>query len=177
MNDALEQLPTHMHRDDLEQISINTLVERWDDPGAVYVLPPPSVLYRARYQVSGDGVQVLSSQGAHTVGASRSLRELELDYLEQEVMLRQSERLATLGRLSAGMAHELNNPAAVARQGAEQLRTSIARLEQAQFALGEAGLIGANSTTLSESWKRRLRNEPGSRACSTPLPAAIWSKK
>ena len=70
----------------------------------------------------------------------QKLRDLELAYLQQEVMLRQSERLATLGRLSAGMAHELNNPAAAAKHGAGQLRTAIDRLESAQLALGEVGI-------------------------------------
>jgi signal transduction histidine kinase len=38
------------------------------------------------------------------------------------------------------MAHELNNPTAVARQAADQLRTSIEQLERAKFALGDAEL-------------------------------------
>jgi signal transduction histidine kinase len=67
----------------------------------------------------------------------KKLRDLEKAYLDQEVMLRQSEKLATLGKLSAGMAHELNNPAAAAQRGAGQLPLAIADLQQNYLKLDE----------------------------------------
>lgn len=53
------------------------------------------------------------------------LRRLEQDYLRQELALRQQERLAVLGRLSAGLGHELNNPAAAALSTARQLQRAL----------------------------------------------------
>jgi signal transduction histidine kinase len=70
----------------------------------------------------------------------RTNRELELAYLQQEVMLRQSEKLATLGKLSAGMAHELNNPASVALRGSKQLQDTILEFEKRLFGLGQMNL-------------------------------------
>jgi len=69
----------------------------------------------------------------------KKLRDLEQAYLQQEVMLRQSEKLATLGRLSAGMAHELNNPASAALSGSQALHTTFERLLMHSTAISAAG--------------------------------------
>jgi len=139
MRSALEQIPRHLAKADLEQISVNTLV----DDGKTRAL---FLFCKRRRPFTELDLKCLAMVCAffhskiHVLWEQRKLRKLELAYLEQDIALRQSEKLATLGRLSAGMAHELNNPAAAARQGAEHLKSSIARLEQARFALGAAGL-------------------------------------
>ena len=57
------------------------------------------------------------------------------DQKNAESALRQSEKMATLGTLTAGMAHELNNPAAAAQRASEHLEIAFADLHEAQLAL------------------------------------------
>jgi signal transduction histidine kinase len=58
--------------------------------------------------------------------AARRTMDVVLERFRQnQAQLQQSERMAQLGTLTAGLAHELNNPAAAVARGAEQLRTMV----------------------------------------------------
>jgi signal transduction histidine kinase/predicted CoA-binding protein len=65
-----------------------------------------------------------------------------------ETVLRQSEKMAQLGTMTAGIAHELNNPAAAMGRGASQLQDWIGRLQQAHLRLSELHLADAQKQAL-----------------------------
>jgi signal transduction histidine kinase len=66
---------------------------------------------------------------------------------ETQGRLRQSERMAQLGTLTAGLAHELNNPAAAVKRSAGRLGEAVERLREA---LAATSTIAAAHPDLQE---------------------------
>jgi len=139
LREAQTVLPDHFKRDSIAQIYACSRVSTGEFQSMV--------MFSKKHQAFNDldiKFLNLAAQFFHDkvyrLWEERKMRDLENAYLQREIMLRQSEKLATLGRLSAGMAHELNNPAAASQRSAEQLRSEIGSLIESQRQLGEMRL-------------------------------------
>src|SRR5438067_764731 len=62
----------------------------------------------------------------------------------------QRDRLASLGKLSAGLAHELNNPASAAKRATSQLRDVLKRIKNASLELGRRDLTPAQKSEIEK---------------------------
>src|SRR6266567_844240 len=69
----------------------------------------------------------------------------EVTRLEQ-----QRDRLAALGKLSAGLAHELNNPASAAKRATSQLRDLLKKVRDASHELGRRDLTAAQKSEIEK---------------------------
>jgi signal transduction histidine kinase len=91
-----------------------------------------------------DLIQKMPELAKRLVGVM-SDRIRELTRMEQ-----QRDRLAGLGKLSAGLAHELNNPASAARRAASQLRDILKKIRDANYELGSRNLTAAQHAEIEK---------------------------
>ncbi len=89
-----------------------------------------------------------------------------------ESALQGREKLAALGKLAAGLAHELNNPAAAARRAAADLRPTIERTQTLALRLSAHGLDEAKLDTLAA-----IANEAATSAAPTLSPLALCDRE
>jgi signal transduction histidine kinase len=82
---------------------------------------------------------------------TQGLVGLMSDRIRETTRLEQTrDRLASLGKLSAGLAHELNNPASAAKRAAGQLREALKRIRDASHELGRSGLTPAQRSEIEK---------------------------
>jgi PAS domain S-box-containing protein len=88
---------------------------------------------RQSEQALRDKTEEMKKKNAELADTLDKLNELHNQLIMQE-------KMASLGKLSAGMAHELNNPAAAAQRGAAQLQTIFSKWQNVQLRLGQVNL-------------------------------------
>ncbi|HZQ97016.1 MAG TPA: ATP-binding protein [Candidatus Sulfotelmatobacter sp.] len=91
-----------------------------------------------------DLIQRMPELARRLVGVM-SDRIREITRIEQ-----QRDRLAALGKLSAGLAHELNNPASAAKRATSQLRDVLKRIKDASHELGRRELTTAQKAEIEK---------------------------
>jgi len=108
---------------------------------------------------------------ASSPSASRAFFEVMLGrWRATQASLQQTERMAQLGTLTAGLAHELNNPAAAVNRGAGQLGEATQRFgdSRATVALG----LGAASVPFLEDLLDSIRQRSGKAVSLSALARA-----
>jgi signal transduction histidine kinase len=71
----------------------------------------------------------------------------------------QRDRLISLGKLSAGLAHELNNPASAAKRAAGQMRHTLAKMRRANSELWHRPLDDSEKVRIEEVEASLLQSE------------------
>ena len=107
--------------------------------GGLVVLTGRTSIHRARATAPGRILEIDSETFRHLPVEIPEVADMFISGLARRMRYtqrayRQQEKLAALGKLSAGLTHELNNPAAAARRASEELGEAI--LEAQLTAIG-----------------------------------------
>jgi signal transduction histidine kinase len=129
----------------------------WDENG-VYLATGRGVLPGRVLRVPAEVLRALSSSwfpfGGHLIeGLFRTARTIEST-------ARQRDSLVTLGTLSAGLAHEINNPTAAAARAVDALEETCATLLSSLRRLAEGEISAAEFTAL-DALRQEVEPRPG----------------
>jgi len=135
----------------------------WDEEGVYLATGRGSAsgrILRVPAEVLGQLANDWFPLGAHLIRGLYSTAR----YIESTA--RQRESLATLGKLAAGLAHEINNPAAAATRAVDGLETACRTLLSSLARLAQGDMSAQQFTSLDEL---RREIEPRAAAITDPL--------
>ncbi|MGY1603658.1 sensor histidine kinase [Geodermatophilus sp. SYSU D00815] len=116
-----------------------------------------TVRARTRSTLQRIGAEALDKLLTHPESARALLLAATRRLDREEGLVRQHERMAALGALSAGLLHELNNPASAVQRGAARLRTLLAPQDGAANPLRPlAGTVPVPADPLARADAERL---------------------
>jgi signal transduction histidine kinase len=99
-------------------------------------------------KIRGETFQQMLSQSSSA--AMAILHTVSKRLRQNEGLLRQNEKMAALGTLAAGLAHELNNPAAAVRRSADQFRSALMDWSQLTAEIEGLGLTDGQGQAIKD---------------------------
>ena len=137
--------------------------EKWQKPFETRASRKDSVILDI--EVSGTPIELHGR--THVIYFVRDITERKRSERELE-KLRQQEKLAAIGKISSGLAHELNNPAAAAQRATQEISDVLAAARTHAMALGRLSLTQEQMDLLLAVHEQASTNQnpPGS---SDPL--------
>jgi signal transduction histidine kinase len=107
-----------------------------EEPSELFMIPREELpaLIRDCYELTSIFVHVMIDRARHFTSS---------DLLE--------EKMSSLGKLAAGLAHELNNPASAVARSAKELTLRLSEVERASRALGRARLSEAEQAAVDRA--------------------------
>jgi signal transduction histidine kinase len=117
-------------------------------------------------KIRGDTFQQML---AHSSSAALSILQTVSKRLRQnEGLLRQNEKMAALGTLAAGLAHELNNPASAVRRSADQLRDALSEWSKSASELERLNL-SEHQMQIINKLRLEIETRPSSTSSFDPM--------
>jgi two-component system, NtrC family, sensor histidine kinase HydH len=107
------------------------------DPEAVHLLAIRCLLPAMAAVLVNSLGEAIRTQSARYKSTAEQLAEANRNLVAAEAAVRRSDRLAALGQLSAGLAHELRNPLGSIKGSADLLVRSASRHDDASIALAK----------------------------------------